>query len=105
MMDRGFIKWQPFNSLTTPKDVLSDMDNYEEAPALFPEELENIAKLIQTAYYGHNKITITFYENNHLEILNTYIINIYPTYNTLKLATGKIISFNQVYTLKECLPK
>ena len=100
MKDRGFIKWQPFNSLTTPKEVLANKEDYEEAPTLFPEELENLSELIKTAYYAHNKITIAFYENNHLETLNTYIINIYPIYNTLKLATGKIISFNQIYTLK-----
>ncbi len=105
MKDRGFIKWQPFNSLITPKEVLENTEIYEVEPTLFPEEKEKLAELIKTAYLAQSKITMEFYENNQIKELNTYIKNIDPIYNTLKLDNGKIIAFEQIHNLKEYLPK
>ena len=39
--DRGFIKWQPFNSVIPNKNILDNIKNNEHIskPILFPEEI------------------------------------------------------------------
>ena len=41
MIDRGFVKWQPFNSLTPLKDTIQELEEDKKVlrPTLFPEEL------------------------------------------------------------------
>ena len=98
MIDRGFIKWQPFNSLITPKEVLKNLEKTPKSlkPTLFPEELETLNEALKDAYFSQNEVIITFYEKNTICSLKTYIKEIYPNFNTLKLTNNKIISFNQI---------
>ena len=101
MIDRGFIKWQPFNSLISNKEILTSIKESKNnflysKPKLFPEEIEKLNEELKDAYYSHSLITLTYFENNHLKTIKTNIIAIYPNSNTLKLTNNKIISFNQI---------
>ncbi len=104
MIDRGFIKWQPFNSLISNKEVLASIKEAKtnflnSKPKLFPEEIEKLNEELKDAYYSHSLINLTYYENNHLKTIKTNIIAIYPNSNTLKLTNNKIISFNQIINI------
>ena len=101
MIDRGFVKWQPFNSLTNAHEILDNLPKKEDNPPLFPEEIDTITELIKIAYYEHEKVEITYYENNHFKTIKAYIINIFPVYNTIKLSNNKTIYFKQIHHLKE----
>ena len=98
MIDRGFIKWQPFNSLTNSKTVLESLKSQEKLkkPNLFPEEIAKITEEILTAYYSKSEITIIYYENTLYKKITTLIIDINRSYKTIKLKNGKIINFNQI---------
>ena len=98
MIDRGFIKWQPFNSLINRKMVMDSLERKQKIkkPSLFPEEIEKINEEIINAYYAKSEITIIYYENNLYKKITTSIININSSYKTIKLKNGKVISFNQI---------
>ena len=64
MIDRGFMKWQPFHSLTPLKDTVLDIEKQQRCtkPVLFPEEINLLNEEIMDAYYSKDFITITYYE-------------------------------------------
>ncbi len=99
--DRGFIKWQPFNSVISNKTILNNLNEKEhlEKPTLFPEELENLNKDILEAYYAHNLIELTIYEENQIKKYTSTIIKINPN-STLKLKNNKTICFEQILHIK-----
>ena len=98
MIDRGFIKWQPFNSVINSKSIFNDLTKNPkmEKPTLFPEEIEIINTKIKDAYYSKSKINLTIFEHDTLHNITTYIKEIYPYSNTLKISNNKIISFNEI---------
>lgn len=100
--DRGFIKWQPFNSVISNKIVLDNISKKEkyEKPTLFSEKEEIINNKIIEAYYSKSNINITIYEQNQIRNFNTKITKIHPNNNTIQLNNHKIISFNQIINIK-----
>lgn len=100
--DRGFIKWQPFNSVIPNKDILNNIKKEEHVikPTLFPEEIEILNKEILEAYYSANLIELTIYENNKIKKYESIIIKIDSNNNIIHLKNNKIIYFNQIIHLK-----
>ena len=98
MIDRGFIKWQPFNSVISNKTVLTNLTKSKNIikPILSNEQIEELNKLILEAYYGQNKIEIYFYEHNKINSIKTVIKKIEPNSNILELENHKIITFQQI---------
>lgn len=96
--DRGFIKWQPFNSVATPTTLLKNNEKKvtQSKPLLFPEELEKINLEINEAYYNKSQIKIYFYEQNSIKMIETSIIKLIPNMNTIEISNHKIIHFNQI---------
>jgi len=100
--DRGFIKWQPFNSVVSSKEVLDNLNSKEikDKPTLFPETQEILNEQVKEAYYSKNKIKITFYEQNQIKNTETIITKINPNNNTIELNNRKIITFSQIINIK-----
>lgn len=98
MIDRGFIKWQPFNSVVTPSILFRDNEKkkIDAKPKLFPEEQEKISSQIMEAYYAQEKVKICFYEKGMIKNIETYITKICTNSNTLYFQNGKVITFNQI---------
>ncbi len=96
--DRGFIKWQPFNSVTSSKTIFNNLNKnkHQDKPILFPEELDILNKKIIEAYYAHNTIELTIYEENKIQKYVSVITKINKNSNTLKLKNNKTISFEQI---------
>jgi len=96
--DRGFIKWQPFNSVVSPTEILRDLKEKTtiSKPELFPEEQENLRQKIIDAYYSHSKIKMQIFENNKLNIIETNIKKINSFNNTLVIDYNHTITFNQI---------
>ncbi len=98
MTSRGLIKWQPFNSLITANQVLTEINNTKQIakPMFFPEKIQELNEKIMEAYYAQNIITLIIYQNNKLYKIKTKIKEIAPSFNTLKLNNNRTISFNQI---------
>ncbi len=99
MIDRGFIKWMPFNSVIPTQELLKNDLKEDIKPTLFPEEENILNDKIMEAYFSQNKITITFYEHNTIKKITTYITKIYPPTKTIKLTNNKIITFSQIINI------
>ena len=101
MIDRGFIKWQPFNSVISNKTILNSLEKKKkiEKPTLFPENLERLNEKIIEAYYSKNKINLIFYEKNEIKKIKTTIIKIESTAHIIELENHKKIVFNQILNI------
>lgn len=67
--DRGIVKWLPFNSLVSNKEVLYKVLKDKERqtrPILSDDEISYIEKSIINAYYTKDTIKITYYKNGYL---------------------------------------
>lgn len=98
MIDRGFIKWQPFNSLTPLKDTIADIESEQKygRPILFPEEANVISEALIDAYYSKEVVSITYYEAGKINTITTIVKKINPNSKTIELGSSKIISFKQI---------
>lgn len=99
--DRGFIKWQPFNSVVNAKEIMNNMSKKENfsKPEFFPEKEELLEKEIKEAYYSKRIIKLIFYEDNKFKMINTTIKNINTTLGTVELSNHHIISFYQIINI------
>lgn len=100
--DRGFIKWQPFNSVVPNKNILNKIKEQEHIPkpTLFPEEIEILNKEILEAYYSKNLIELTIYESNQIKKYESIITKIDSSNNIIHLKNNKAIYFNQIIHLR-----
>lgn len=100
--DRGFIKWQPFNSVIPNKSILNNIKEQEHIPkpTLFPEEIENLNKELIEAYYSGNLIELTIYEANKIKKYESIITKIDSSNNIIHLKNNKTIYFNQIIHLR-----
>lgn len=100
--DRGFIKWQPFNSVIPNNVILNSLTQNKKIakPIFFPEKLEVLEQLIKDAYYSKNEIILSFYEQNNIKKVTTKILKIDSTQNIIYLENHKIITFNQIINIE-----
>ena len=98
MIDRGFIKWQPFNSLTPLKDNISFIEDKQKItrPTLFPEEVNIIRETLIDAFYSKEVISLTYYEEGKIKEVTTTIKKINPNSKTIELGSNKILFFHQI---------
>lgn len=98
MIDRGFIKWQPFNSLIPLKDTIADIESEKKCgrPILFPEEANMISETLIDAYYSKEVISITYYEAGKINTITTTVKKIHPNSRTIEFGCNKILSFKQI---------
>lgn len=64
--DRGMIKWQPFDSVTTTSKIAPDIlkkKNKIPMPILSSDQIDEIANKIMEAYYNQEEIIIFYYRN------------------------------------------
>lgn len=101
--DRGFIKWQPFNSVISSKTILKDLTQNKKVvkPTLFPEKIEMLEELIKDSYYSKSEIKLTFYEQNKIKTITTRISKIDANRNTIYLKNHQAITFNQILNIQE----
>lgn len=98
MKDRGFVKWQPFNSVATPK-VLLNTPKFIPKPTLFPEELEKINEQLKEAFYSHQNITIKYYDYGTIKEVKSIISRLNFSQNTIKLVNNQTLYFNQILSI------
>ena len=100
--DRGMIKWQPFNSVFSSKDIINSIlkeKEKTEKPILSSDEINLIEKKLIDAFYCQNKIIIHYYTNGIIKTINSQIKKIdYITkiiyLNNIKLSFYQIISID-----------
>ena len=97
-LDRGIIKWQPFDSVTPSKKMVDKLLKEKQKiskPILSEEQLSNIQEKLFESYNNEIKTTIEYYKNGYIfkEIGVIHSIDL----NSGKLVlNNKYIYFNQI---------
>ena len=69
LKDRGMIKWQPFDSVISSKEIVSTIliNKYKiNKPILSIDQLEVLNELIKENYYNQNIVKIKYFKNNNI---------------------------------------
>ncbi|MBE5806328.1 MAG: YolD-like family protein [Clostridiales bacterium] len=99
MIDRGIIKWQPFNSCMEPNKIIKDIKKQKSRytlPTLSEEQLQNIGEKIIDAYNLKLIVKLQYYFDG----------NIYETtgkINYLSIPEKKICINNKFLYFKQLL--
>lgn len=97
-LDRGMIKWQPFNSVINGKYVINNILKEKakiNKPIISDEEQKLLEEKIIEAYYCQNTVLITYYQNGSLLIIKDKIKKIDKIYKIIYLKS-KTLLFNQI---------
>lgn len=97
-IERGIIKWMPFNSVISSKEVVNSILKEKskiKMPILSEEQIINIEKILILAFYSNVKINVFYYRNGTIENISGYIKKIDPTYRKIYFE-NKTILFNQI---------
>lgn len=101
MIDRGIIKWQPFNSCFSSEKMLKEITNKKnrlDYPILSDDQLSIIEENILTAYHLKESISILyFYDGKKLQI--TGKINYIDINNKEIYINNKKIYFKQIINI------
>ena len=101
MIDRGIIKWQPFDSCYSSSKILKEIDdkkNRKIFPVLSEDQLIILEEKITTAYHLNENINIEYFYNGKITNVKgkIYFIN----YIDKKLfIDNKIIYFKQIINI------
>lgn len=98
MIDRGIIKWQPFNSCFSSSKILreiNDSKNKEIFPELSEDQLNKIEITIKNAFILRIQVNITYYYNGKKLYYNGMISGINNQEKKIYL-NNKCIYFKQI---------
>ncbi|MBQ6840631.1 MAG: YolD-like family protein [Bacilli bacterium] len=97
-LDRGMIKWQPFDSVVSGKQVVRDVlkkKNEIKMPALSEEQRNSIEEKLILSFYENEKITLDYYYQGKLLKLCDNIKKIDSTYRKIYFS-NKTLLFDQI---------
>ena len=97
--DRGIIKWLPFESLVSSKQVIDSIlheKNKIKKPILSLEQQQEISEKLIKAFYEQDEVTLKIYKNGYIITLISFIKNIDYTYKKIVLNNDTKILFSQI---------
>ena len=98
-IDRGIIKWAPFNSVTPSKELINRLDKEKQKinkPILSEEQLETLQNNLFEAYNNELESIIKYYKNGIIFKEKAKIKVLDLSHNRIILNTNRIIYFNQI---------
>ena len=101
MHERGMIKWMPFNSVVSSKEIINSIlkDKSKISMPILSEEQKDVnEQKLLIAYYSKSKINISYYQNGNINLINSHIKKIDFTYHNIYFE-NKTILFDQIVSL------
>lgn len=98
MHDRGIIKWMPFNSVVSGKEIVNGILKEKSKismPILSEEQKNIIEKKIILSFYTNTKINLIYYQNGKMLTIKSYVKKIDSTYHKIYFE-NKVILFDQI---------
>lgn len=99
MIDRGIIKWQPFDSIMASnkikKLILMEKGQISK-PNISEDQKELIEKTILEAWHNDIKITIIYFKNSKLYKLEKRIIKIIQVNKKIVFEDYSFVYFDQI---------
>lgn len=104
MNDRGVIKWAPFNSVINGNEVLEEI-KFEKSkitkPILSEEQVANLEEKIIIAYSGKVLISLYFYKNGYINIINGRITKLDSVNKIIIINNKTKIYFDNIIDILE----
>ena len=103
MLDRGIIKWQPFNSCFDSNQIINDITAKRQRvnfPTLCDDQINTLSDKTINAYNLKINITVMFYYAGNIKELTGKITYLNSNKKELYLNNTKIY-FNQIIQIKE----
>ena len=101
MHDRGMIKWMPFNSVVSSKEIINSIlkDKSKISMPILSEEQKNVnEQKILIDFILHITEFNSYYQNGNINLINSYIKKIDFTYHKIYFE-NKTILFDQIVSL------
>lgn len=102
MIDRGIIKWQPFDSCFSSSKILKDINikkNRERFPILSEDQLELLEEKIKEAYQLNESITINYFYNGKILSISGNI-NFIDSQDKKIYLNNRIVYFKQIISIQ-----
>ncbi|HKL47854.1 MAG TPA: YolD-like family protein [Candidatus Izemoplasmatales bacterium] len=93
-VDRGLIKWAPFNALNGYHSMLDEMKHRikkRNKPVLSDDEYDQLNRIIQEALNRHSDVEIHYYDHGYIKVSFGLIKKLDFIYKTLVLTTEEKI--------------
>lgn len=103
MNDRGMVKWQPFNSVTSGVGMVDDVidkRSKKTMPVLSEDQIMTIQNKMLEAYNNQDDIKVIFYLNGRFFSRCGKIIKIDKNKRKIALNTGIFVYFSQIIEIK-----
>ena len=102
-IDRGFIKWMPFDSVVPTKDLLKSLSsekNNMKMPTLSEEQITSNEENILRALHNNEDVIIIYFKNSKIYCLTTKIKQIENNTKKIILANNSHLYFSQIIKVK-----
>ncbi len=100
--DRGIIKWIPFNTLITQKQIIDELTKEKQRikkPLLSLEQQQEIAEKIIEAFYEQVEIEIIYFKAGYILKTTSLIKNIDYVLKKVILNNQQNLVFNQILNI------
>ena len=97
-IDRGMIKWQPFNSVVSSKQLVNEILKEKDKismPTLSEEQKKQIEQQLIAAFYENENITLEYFYQGKIHKINKPIKKIDSTFRKIYF-NDKILLFDQI---------
>ncbi len=102
-IDRGFIKWMPFDSVVNTKKLLKSIAEEKSImtmPTLFEEQIIINEENILRALHNNEEVKIIYFKKNKIYCLTTLIKKVESNTRKIILANNKQLYFSQIISVK-----
>ena len=99
--DRGMMKWAPFYSVLSEKEVNATVNNKDvySKPELSEDQVAEFENTIMDAYSNNKEVEIKIYENHGLIVKQGFINKLDPIHKAIYL-NKKMILFSNIIDIK-----
>lgn len=100
-IERGMIKWQPFDSVFSGKRIKREVllaKSICQKPILSEDQKINIEKRLITAFYTHENLTIKYYSNGQILTIQSHIKKIDFTFHKIYF-DNTLLLFEQIINI------
>jgi len=102
-VDRGLIKWAPFDALNGYNSMLMEMKHRlrkQDKPVLSDDQYETLNRHIQEAIQYHQEVEIQFYDQGYIKVSYGKIKKLDFVYKTIILTTKESIPANDIISVE-----
>lgn len=102
-IDRGLIKWMPFDALSGFSSLISDLKQQllvEPEKILTQDHYDLLNYTLLEAIHDHKEVSITYYKHHHYIQTTGTIMKVDPYEKQLLLSTKERIKINHVILLE-----